>query len=88
LDLRELHPPLIQIWTLWHLFVENVDPLLKIFHAPSFNRQILHVVQDLDSMDAGAETLLFSVFHAAIISITDEECLQVLKEPRVELLER
>jgi hypothetical protein len=89
MDVRALHPPLAQIWVLWHVYVENIDPLLKIFHAPSFHKQLLQAVQDLGIIDNEVETLLFAVYYAATVSLLRvEECSEELKESRRRLLER
>jgi hypothetical protein len=87
-NLSELHPPLVQIWVLYQLYVENVDPLYKLFHAPSFHKDVLHAAQDITLIDAGIETLLFSVYYAAVVSLKNEECLIALKGPREHLLHR
>jgi hypothetical protein len=83
-----LHPSIPQIWLLWHIYSENVDPLYKIFHAPSFERELLRGVQDLRAMNADVETLLFAVYFAGIVSLTNEDCLDKFDETKLVLLKR
>jgi hypothetical protein len=87
-DVTLLHPSIPQIWLLWHTYSENVDPLYKIFHAPSFERQLLRGVQDLQAVNADVETLLFAVYFAGIVSLTNEDCLDKFNEARIVLLKR
>ncbi|KIV99438.1 uncharacterized protein PV09_08869 [Verruconis gallopava] len=85
---KELHPPVAQIWAIFNLYLDNVDPLLKVVHAPSFQKQLLQAVQNMDSLEAEVEILLFSIYFSAMISIPTEDCLSMFKESRVTLLER
>ncbi|KAK6845968.1 C6 transcription factor [Apiospora arundinis] len=34
-DLSTLHPEPIQIFRLWQIYLDNVDPLLKVTHTPT-----------------------------------------------------
>lgn len=89
IDVKPPHPTVPQIWVLWTVYTENVDPLYKIFHVPSFHKQLLKAVQeDLQDMDADAETLLFAVYFAATVSLTEEECLEKFNEKRILSLKR
>jgi hypothetical protein len=88
INLTKLHPSLAQTWMLWHVFVENVDPLFKIFHAPSLQKQILSAAQDIDSIDGDLETLLFAVYFAATVVQDDAECVSKYKQPKMDLLQR
>lgn len=87
-DVKSLHPSIPQIWLLWHTFLQNVDPLYKIFHAPSFERQLLQEVQSFPEINEDVETLLFAVYFAAIVSLVDEECVKKLKGTKMVLLKR
>jgi hypothetical protein len=87
-NLTELHPSIAQIWLLWHVFVENVDPLFKLFHAPSLQKQLLLAAQDMDSIEADLETLLFAVYFAATVVQDDAECISKYKQPKMDLLKR
>ncbi|EED21503.1 conserved hypothetical protein [Talaromyces stipitatus ATCC 10500] len=71
--LTSLHPNPVQIFKLWQIFLENVNPLTKIIHAPSLQQQMLNAIGDLGSMGKGMEALLFSIYSCALLSMTDEE---------------
>lgn len=71
------------------MYTENVDPLYKIFHAPSFRKELLNVaVHDLQEIDGDIETLLFAVYFAATVTLTNEEWMDKFKERKIVLLKR
>ncbi|KAJ5780392.1 hypothetical protein N7457_005552 [Penicillium paradoxum] len=45
--LTGLHPNPLNIFKLWQAFLENVNPLTKIIHAPTVQQQILEATSDL-----------------------------------------
>ena len=87
-NLTQLHPTIAHIWLLWHIFSENVEPLFKLFHAPSFHKQLLLAVQDIGSIDEDLETLLFAVYFAAMVVQDEKECLNKFGQPKLELLQK
>ncbi|KAL9600820.1 MAG: hypothetical protein Q9219_002958 [cf. Caloplaca sp. 3 TL-2023] len=78
LSLRNFHPPANQIMTYWEIFKENVDPLTKIFHRPSIEKTLSEATKDLDHISKPLEVLMFSIYFAAITSLSDEECMNVI----------
>ncbi|KAK9420782.1 putative Zn(2)-C6 fungal-type domain-containing protein [Seiridium unicorne] len=72
-DLRKLHPLPSQIPFIWQVYVENVDPLVKILHVPSMNPIIRKIRSDMDNLSPGLEALMFSIYYAAITSLEDDE---------------
>lgn len=87
-NLTELHPTIAHIWLLWHSFTENVEPLFKLFHAPSIHKQLLLAVQDLGSIDGDLETLVFAIYFAAIVVQDDGECLIKFRQSKIDLLKK
>lgn len=72
-DLRKLHPLPSQIPFIWQVYVENVDPLVKILHVPTMNAIIRKIRSDMDSLTPALEALMFSIYYAAITSLEDDE---------------
>ncbi|KAB8342972.1 hypothetical protein FH972_022567 [Carpinus fangiana] len=87
-DLNSIHPGPTQILGLWETFVSNVHPLLNIFTAWRKKKIIIHVMNDKRQLSASTETFLFAMYMFAILSMTDDECKQLLGESRVNLLDR
>jgi hypothetical protein len=84
-SLTSSHPHTIQIFRLWQFFLNNVNPLTKILHAPTIQELILNASGDLDKVSASAEALLFSIYHSAIVSMDEQECQSTFSESRVAL---
>lgn len=88
-NLQQLHPLQSQIFALWQMFMDNVDPLVKIVHIPTTQRQILRASQNLDTVPPAIEGLMFSIYFAAAASIhCDSSYQQILGEDRQILLNR
>jgi len=62
-------PALEQLFSLWQLFIDRVDPLLKILHVPTTQRQIFRAGSALTEEDPSFTSLLFAVCYAATSSI-------------------
>jgi hypothetical protein len=67
-DLQQLHPTGDYIFTLWQIFLENVDPILKLIHVPLTQRQLLWASQNLTRIPPAFESLMFSIYFAAVTS--------------------
>ena len=67
-NLRQLHPPPVQIFKMWQTFLDNVNPLIKIFHAPTIQQKILEASADLDNIPKGLEALMFGIYCTAVMS--------------------
>ncbi|KAK6854137.1 hypothetical protein PG995_009230 [Apiospora arundinis] len=73
-DLSTLHPEPIQIFRLWQIYLDNVDPLLKVTHTPTLQGRIVEAASKLKGIDPDLEALMFSIYSMAIISLGKEEC--------------
>ena len=82
------HPPARQIFEYWHLFVTRIDPMLKIIHCPSFARKLFAATDNLHAMDPVTESLIFSIYHAAVSTCTPREARKQFGEHRDTLLQR
>ncbi|KAI9802452.1 MAG: hypothetical protein M1825_002837 [Sarcosagium campestre] len=79
-SLRFLYPPPDQMSYLWHIFKENVDPMIKALHKPSTEEIVLEAMQNADSLSPSKAALLFSVFFCSITSLSDAECRKATGE--------
>ena len=83
-----IHPPIRQIFEYWHLFVSRVDPMTKIIHCPTFTKTLFSSIDNIQDVDKATETLMFSVYYAAVSSCTAREARQKFGESRDTLLQR
>lgn len=86
--LRQYHPPHSEAMMLWKTHVENVEPLCKILHIPSTTKMVETVSQQPAAASKADECLLFALYHFAVFSMTDRQCLQRHGQPRDALLQR
>ncbi|KIW30712.1 uncharacterized protein PV07_02419 [Cladophialophora immunda] len=87
-DLRELHPSPSQIFILWEVFKENVDPVVRILHRPTAKTILMNAASSIDRVSKPAEALLFSIYFGAVVSLTPEQCQQLLDEDKQSLLKK
>lgn len=87
-SLKTLHPPPSRIALIWQIYLDAVDPLIKIFHAPSIQRRVMSISQVREIPDAATECLMFAIYYSTVISMTIEECCDDFGEGRPLLLQR
>lgn len=87
-DLREFHPPPMQAFMLWQAFLQNVNPMSKVIHAPSVQPIIIEASKDLETVPKPSVALLFAIYAAAIMSLKEEDCQAQFDAPKTMLLTR
>ncbi|KAF2197055.1 hypothetical protein GQ43DRAFT_425355 [Delitschia confertaspora ATCC 74209] len=87
-NIRSCHPLPEQIHQLWQIFVENVDPLIKVVHVPTLAPAIQKAASSLGAVPPSFEALMFSIYSVAVMSLNENECRQRLCESRKTLLSR
>lgn len=86
IELTAFHPQQLQIFRLWQIYLDNVNPLLKVIHTPTLQPRIMDAASDVSKIDPTLEALLFSIYCVAVISLDEEECLLTFKSSRSDLL--
>lgn len=69
--LHVILPPRWQASKLWGIYLQNVDCLIKVVHAPSMEKQLYAAVSLTQDVAPTFLALIFSVFLAATISVSD-----------------
>lgn len=85
-SITEQHPSAIQIFQLWQIYLNNVNPLLKLTHTPTLQVRIIEAGANLDKVSRPLEALMFSIYLMAITSIDEDECQTTFNESRMSLL--
>ena len=85
-----INPTSHQLHTFCDVYLMNVDPVLKILHAPSLRRYVQEGAEKLDCSPGprGLEPLKLAICYAATLSMTDGECRQRIGEDRAVLTAR
>ncbi|KAK3353999.1 C6 transcription factor domain-containing protein [Lasiosphaeria hispida] len=86
--LGPLSPPVSQIFRLWQTFLDNFNPLIRLFHAPTTQQLISDAVADPRGPNVSAEALLFAIYLCAVTTMTNQECLDQLSEEKAGLIRR
>jgi len=85
-DLSSLHPEQVQIFKLWQVYLDNVDPLLKVTHTPTLQRRIIDAASNVANVKPTLAALMFSIYCVSILSLTNAECHAMFGSPRDHLL--
>jgi hypothetical protein len=86
--IAHLHPSPENIYKLWGIFLENINPMTKIIHRPSLEKQLIKACQDLENIPRGLECLMFAIYTCAIGSMTEDDCEKAFGETRRSLFTR
>lgn len=87
-ELYTLHPEPAQLFRLWQVYLDNVNPLLKVTHTPTLQGRIVEAASNLKEVPSTLEALMFGIYCMAILSLTVEECETMFKQPKEELSTR
>ena len=86
-DLSTLHPQQAQIFRLWQIYLDNVDPLLKITHTPTLQTRIIDAASDVTSISPPLEALMFGIYCTSVLSLMEDECRTLFASPKDDLLQ-
>jgi hypothetical protein len=87
-DMLSLHPTPDRARQYWETYKENVDPLVKVLHVPSFEPTLLDASTHPECIPKGLECLLFAIYYAAVTSIMPDNCQERWGESRSVLLQK
>lgn len=73
-----LQPDPALAFRLWQVYLDNVNPLLKVTHRPTLQARFINFISSTDSTDKCLEALVFAIYCAAISTLDDDGCAAVL----------
>lgn len=82
------HPSAIQIIQLWQIYLNNVNPLLKLTHTPTLQERIIEATANIGKVSKSLEALMFAIYFMAVTSMTDEETQLTFGNDKGQLLQR
>lgn len=88
IDLFTLHPEPVQIFRLWQIYLDNVNPLLKVTHTPSLQGHIIEAAGNVTKISPTLEALMFGIYCVAILSLVEEDCQDIFGSSKEDLLMR
>jgi hypothetical protein len=87
-DLSTLHPEPVDIFRLWQIYLDNVNPLLKVTHAPSLQGRIIEAARNVTNISPNLEALMFSIYCMAVLSLVADDCRAMFGSSQEDLLTR
>jgi hypothetical protein len=72
----------VQIFKLWQLYLDNINPLVKLFHAPTVQQILSDASGDLGDIPRNVEALLFAIYCITIESLGDGDCINLLGQSK------
>ncbi|RVX70018.1 hypothetical protein B0A52_06189 [Exophiala mesophila] len=76
------HPPDQHSLYLWHAFLRNVNPLTKLVHVPTLQPAFEKARANINHIPSGFEALMYAIYSISILSLSDQECDDVLGQSR------
>ncbi|KAI9150610.1 Pyriculol/pyriculariol biosynthesis cluster transcription factor [Paramyrothecium foliicola] len=84
--LSTFHPQTVDILRLWQIYLDNVNPFLKVTHTPSLQVRIINSISDVNKIESSLEALMFSIYCMAIFSMDEDQCSALFAAPKEDLL--
>lgn len=84
----ELHPDPKHVFKLWQIFADNVNPLIKIVHAPTLQEKILEAAWTPELAAKPLEATMFAVYALAVASMKPASCIHLFGEGKQVLVNR
>ena len=81
-ELKTLHPNPLIIFRLWQIFLDNINPLTKLIHAPTTQQRLLDASADIQNVSKEWEALMFAIYLSAIQSMSVDECQSIMGESK------
>lgn len=85
-DLSTLHPDPVQIFRLWQIYLDNVNPLLKV--TQSLQGRIIEAASNVTNINPTLEALMFSIYCMFTLSLVVEDCQTMFSSSKEEFLMR
>lgn len=85
-DLATFHPDPVTAFKMWQLYIDHVDPLLKITHVPTLQPRFIAAIGNVGAVKPPLEALMFGVYSLAVLSLSPTDCAEQLGMSREELL--
>ncbi|KAH8878728.1 c6 zinc finger domain-containing protein [Thozetella sp. PMI_491] len=85
---EDLWPEPAQVFRLWQIYLDKVNPLTKIIHVPSLQPFLAIATTGSHNVPKNIEALLFSIFLMAVVSSSDDECTLMLGYSKNQAIQR
>jgi len=83
--LETYSPTILQILKLWQVFLDNFNPLVKLFHVPTIQPAISDAIIDIHSLGPSKRALVCAILLCAVCTLTDQDCIDQVGESKTQL---
>ena len=87
-SLRAVYPSATETIALWKHYLKNVHPLVMIFFDWEIEVIIHKASQDPTRLTQGEQALVLAICFIATLSLSEEECVNLLHDKRSQFLDR
>lgn len=84
-DISTLHPDPVQIFRLWQIYLDNINPLLKVTHTPTLQARIIEAAGDVSRIGPELEALMFSIYCVSILTLVEQDCQTMFRSSKADL---
>jgi hypothetical protein len=81
-DLSTIHPEPAHLFRLWQIYLDNVNPILKVTHTPTLQPRIIEAVGDMRNIEPTLEAVMFGIYCMALVTLSSEDCQNMFGTPR------
>ncbi|RSL48878.1 hypothetical protein CEP54_012703 [Fusarium duplospermum] len=71
-------PDPVTVFKLWQIFLDRVNPLIKIIHVPSVQALIVSAATDITLIPLDQQALMYSILGLAVLALRSDELADVL----------
>jgi len=65
---------------MWDIYIDRVDPLVKILHLPTFWPMVVNSLQNPQEIPKSLEALIFAFYYTTTSAFSDDECQTIMGE--------
>jgi hypothetical protein len=84
----DLHPDPVHSFRLWQIFLDRVNPIIKIVHVPTLQPRLIEITTDHSNVALNYQALFFGIYLMASISLLDHESMQLLGMSREQAIRK
>lgn len=80
-----MHFPVNHVVFLWQIYCANIDPVMKLSHAPSVQHIVLGQISR-PLLSRNEQALTSAIYFVSVVSLRDDQCRKELQDSRANLI--
>lgn len=87
-SVHDLQPDPVHAFRLWQIFLDRVNPLLKVVHIPTLQPYVMDGAISIGNVPLNYQALLFAVYTISAVSMSVAEAPEMLGMSREDAIQR